>query len=178
MHAEVLTHPPRTLLEVFKSLPEGTPVQLIENELVMSPAPLDRHQIVLNEINFQILIHLKQNPLLGQVRISPYDVYLDERNVCQPDILFISKGNLHLVAADGLHGAPDLIIEILSPSSVRYDLEIKRGVYERHGVKEYWVVDPATRIAQGFFLVNGIFEPTEKRKGVINSGLLVTEIGF
>jgi len=72
---------------------------------------------------------------LGTVRYAPYDVYLDDKNAFQPDILFVRKENMHLIEEDGLYGAPDLVIEILSPSNSKYDLKVKKEVYERYGVK-------------------------------------------
>src|SRR6476660_1669303 len=110
MDTEVMVQPPRTMLEVFKGLPEGTLVQLIENNLVMSPSPKDRHQKYLLELAFQLLKHVRSKGS-GEVRIAPYDVYLDQKNAFQPDLIFISNANLYKIEEDGLHGAPDLVIE-------------------------------------------------------------------
>lgn len=177
MSTTTIKRPPRTLLEVFKSLPEGTLAQLIENNIVMSPSPLYRHQEVLNEINFQLLTFIKKKKM-GQVLVAPMDVYLDDENVYQPDILFISNENQHIIRENGLYGAPDLVIEILSPATAQYDLKEKKRIYERYGVKEYWIVDPATKSVQGYFLNNGIFEEMGKSKGLIQSRLLQTEFKF
>src|SRR5215217_1680724 len=94
--SETMQMPPRTMMEVFNSLPEGTLAQLIENNIVMSPAPLDRHQSLLLEISAEIF-HFVKAKKLGQVRIAPYDVFLDKKNAFQPDICFISKDRLHLI---------------------------------------------------------------------------------
>lgn len=177
MSTATITRPPRTLMEVFQSLPEGTMVQLIQNQLIMSPAPLDIHQKVLSEIYLALGSFVKQHHL-GECRMAPYDVYLDKKNAFQPDIVFISKENLHLIKENGLHGAPDLVIEILSPSSAKYDLEEKKDVYERCGVKEYWAVDPATKSSQGYFLGNKQYGKAENTEGVIRSRLLKTEFKF
>src|SRR5699024_9382959 len=104
-----MTKPPRTMMEVFQSLPEGTLVQLIENNLVMSPAPLDRHQKTLVEIHFQLHAFIREKGL-GETRVASYDVYLDRKNAFQPDIIFISNERLSLIEEDGLRGAPDLVI--------------------------------------------------------------------
>lgn len=82
------------------------------------------------------------------------DVYLEDENIFQPDILFISNENQHVIEEDGIHGAPDLVIEILSPGTAKYDLMKKKDVYERRGDKEYWIVNPETKLVQGYFLVN------------------------
>src|SRR5690625_537728 len=171
MSTAVLTKPPRTMMEVFQSLPERTLVQWIENNLVMSPAPLDQHQKTLSEIYLQIGTFVKKH-LLGESRIAPYDVYLGQKNAFQPDIVFISNERLSVIEEDGLHGAPDLVIEILSPSTAKYDLEEKKEVYERFGVKEYWTVEPASRSVQGWFLAEGKFEEIAARDGEIPSHLL------
>src|SRR5215213_6493842 len=121
MSSEVMMRPPRTMLEVFKSLPEGTLVQLIENNLIMSPSPKDRHQEVLEELTFHLTTHVRRKKM-GKVRFAPYDVYLDQKNAFQPDLIFISNTNLYKIEEDGLHGAPDLVVEILSPSTAKYDL--------------------------------------------------------
>lgn len=170
-------NPPRTMFEVFESLPEGTLCQLINNTLVMSAAPSDAHQTVLLEIAGEIRNHLKGNTL-GVVKISPYDVYFSRRNVYQPDIIFIENGNVRNIQDNGLHGAPDLIIEVLSPKTAKYDLEDKKDVYERYGVKEYWAVDPVSKQVHFFKLVNDEYVEVESEKGIIKSALLHTEIKF
>src|SRR5699024_2227916 len=141
MSTDVITKPPRTMMGVFRSLPEGKLVQLIENNIVMSPAPKFQHQKILGDIYFQLQKFIKDKEL-GQVVMAPVDVYLGDKNAFQPDILFISNERKSRIEEDGLHGAPDLVIEILSPSTAKYDLEEKKDIYERFGVKEYWIVEP------------------------------------
>src|SRR4051794_1185646 len=170
-------NPPRTMFEVFESLPEGTLCQLINNNLVMSPAPSDTHQTVLGEIFSQLLPHVKKMNS-GAVRISPYDVYFNRRNVYQPDIIFIANENLHKIKEDGLHGAPDLVIEILSPKTAKYDLEDKKDVYERYHVKEYWVVDPVSKQVYFFKLVKNEYVELDAESSVIESALLNITIKF
>ncbi|WP_301921054.1 hypothetical protein [Ferruginibacter sp.] len=72
-------HPPKIIYEVWENLPEGTSCQLINNNLVMSPAPLDVHQFILNEINIELSLYLQKN--IGQIRIAPYDVDFSKRNI-------------------------------------------------------------------------------------------------
>ena len=165
-----MTKPPRTMMEVFRSLPEGTLVQLIENNIVMSPAPKFQHQEVLMKIISQLQPFIENNQL-GQLVVAPVDVFLGNKNALQPDILFISNERKSLIEEDGLHGAPDLVVEILSPSTARFDLEEKKDVYERFGVKEYWIVEPASRSVQGYALVNNSFEEIPAGKGEIASKL-------
>jgi Uma2 family endonuclease len=91
-------------------------------------------------------------------------VYLDEKNIFQPIILFIENERKHLIKERGIFGAPDLVIEILSYNR-NYDLVDKKNVYEKRGVKEYWVVDPVTKWCEGFTLNNGSFISLGENKG-------------
>jgi Uma2 family endonuclease len=165
------------MMDVFKNLPEGTLIQLIENKLIMSPTLLDVHQEVIGEVFLAIAAYVKRHRL-GKVRIAPYDVYLDGENAFQPDIVFVSNERLHTIKKNGLHGAPDLVIEILSPVTGKYDEKDKKNVYERCGVKEYWIIDPTDKAVQGFQLVDGSFRALPATRGVINSGLLRTAFHF
>ena len=179
MMKPTLDSPPRTLMEVYKSLPEGTLAELIDNNLYMSPSPLPRHQAVLNEINFQLMVFFKKN-LKGMVYIAPFDVYFDEiSNAVQPDLVIVLNNNSSKVNLDGhFHGVPDIIIEILSPGSKDHDRIKKKTLYEKFGVKEYWMVDPETKLATGLTLKNQKYEPISEQIGKISSLLLNTEISF
>lgn len=148
--------PPQTILEVYQNLPEGTRAQLINNQIIMSPAPSDPHQKVLDKIYRRLGDFVEENDL-GETRVAPYDVYLNRRNAYQPDIVFIANANVHNIKENGVHGAPDLVIEILSPATLHYDKGDKKGEYERSGVKEYWMVDPADKSTEGFSLIDGEF---------------------
>ena len=172
-----LIHPPKSMLEVWETLPEGTLCQLINNQLVMSAAPRDIHQAVLFDIAFEIQTFLKRNKK-GQLRISPYDVHFSNQNIFQPDLVFIKTENLHRIEEKGLAGAPDLVIEVLSPTTSQLDYEDKRLVYEKYGVSEYFIVDPGTASVDYFYLINGIYEAQESVRSKIISKLLDTEITF
>ena len=174
---QTLIHPPKTMLEVWESLPEGTLCQLINNKLIMSAAPRDIHQAILFGIAFKLQTFLKRRKL-GELRISPYDVHFSKQNILQPDILFIKNENVHKIEDKGLVGAPDIVIEILSPSTFQLDHEEKKLVYERFGVEEYFIVDPNTTSVDSFFLKNGIYEQQQIVKGKINSKILSTKILF
>ena len=170
-------HPPRTMLEVWQSLPEGTLCQLVNNNLVMSPAPLNIHQVIVGEIFIELSLFIKKQKL-GEVRVAPYDVHFSKRNIFQPDIIFISKENIHLIQSRGLMGVPDLVIEILSPGTAHVDEGEKRDVYEQYGVKEYFIVDPATKIVTPLILQGKQFVEMETTVGSITSILLATTIVF
>lgn len=175
--SETLIHPPKTMLEVWESLPEGTLCQLINNQLIMSPAPREIHQKILNRINVAIFNFLEKVNI-GQVRIAPYDVHFSIQNILQPDILFIKEENLYKIEEKGLVGAPDLIIEILSLSTSQLDYDVKKMVYERYGVSEYFIVDPNSKSVDSFFLKNGEYEQQKNVTGKINSTILGTTISF
>jgi Uma2 family endonuclease len=125
--------------------PDDWRYQLIEGELVnMAPAPSFSHQTIASNIVFIIRRYLV-NHRIGRVRFAPLDVYLTDTNVFQPDVLFIRKGREAIVQEDGLHGAPDFVVEILSPRTAPYDLNAKREVYARCGVEELWLVYPTAK---------------------------------
>jgi len=128
-------------VEDYRATPEGTRYQLVEGELIMAPAPNRFHQDIVLNLAEILRIHLHQRPG-GKVYIAPFDVYLSEHDVVQPDVIFVSNERKHILADDGAHGAPDLVIEVISPSNAQLDKKRKRGVYARAGVKEFWLVDP------------------------------------
>ncbi|MEO7308789.1 MAG: Uma2 family endonuclease [Chitinophagaceae bacterium] len=119
MAKETIPAPPRTMMEVFESLPEGTGVQLIANQIVMSPAPLPRHQIVSGEIYSELQQIIKKRKL-GILLFSPVDVFLDRKNAYQPDLVFISNDKMSIIKKKAIFGTPDLIIEITSVAFRNY----------------------------------------------------------
>ncbi|MCI0750791.1 MAG: Uma2 family endonuclease [Flammeovirgaceae bacterium] len=175
----LLETPPRTIMEVYKSLPEGTLAELIDNTIYMSPSPISKHQLILNEINFQLLQFLKKDNK-GVVFIAPFDVYLDETsNAVQPDIVVVLKNNEKIIDPNGhIHGIPDLLVEILSPGNKDYDLIKKKDLYEKFGVEEYWIVDPDTKLALCYELRNKKYAKSGEEIGFIKSPLLKLEVRF
>jgi Uma2 family endonuclease len=140
----------------FYELPESNlPTELIDGELIMSPAPDDPHQkSALHTVGF-----LFNEVPEGELRFSPIDVYLDDENIVQPDIMWVSKDNdrCQLVEGRRWHGAPDLVIEILSPSTALRDKTAKFDLYEKHGVREYWMLDPIAEYLEAWGLQDGAF---------------------
>jgi len=172
-----LIHPPKTMLEVWESLPEGTLCELINNKLIMSPAPQNIHQVIIGELYVNLSLFLRKNKL-GEVRIAPFDVYFSTENVLQPDIIFIKNENLFKIKNKGLVGAPDIVIEILSPTTSQMDYEDKKIIYERFGVKEYFIVDPSSKNVDSFFLQNLLFEQQASTVAEIHSSIIGTNINF
>jgi Uma2 family endonuclease len=173
---ETLIHPPRTMMEVFDILPEGTLAELIDNRLYMSPSPIFNHQDVLAEIAFHLRTLLSNK---GIVVISPFDVKLDQtKNAVQPDIVVILKSNPNQIKEGRYSGVPDLLVEVLSPGNKEYDLIVKKELYERFGVKEYWVVDPDTKLALVFSLQENRYQKISESIAKIHSDLLQTDLSF
>jgi Uma2 family endonuclease len=176
---ETMVHPPRTIMEVFKMLPQGTLAEVIENTLYMSPTPTGQHQRVLKELLVQFDLTLKKSGI-GEVFIAPLDVFLDEiSNAIQPDLFFIEAKNLSMVDPNGhVHGVPDLIIEILSPGNAKHDKVRKKDLYEKFGVKEYWIVDPSDKKTIGYSLVDNKFISLGEFQGELLSALLKQSLIF
>ncbi len=150
--------------EDYQSLPEGAPYQLIGGELIMTPAPSIYHQIISGRLEFQMRAFLSQQNL-GLILDAPVDVCLGETETYQPDILFISKERMEIIESARINGAPDLVVEIISPSTAYYDLRKKFKIYERYGVKEYWIVDPEDKSVQVFILKDGKFILDQETEG-------------
>jgi len=122
-------------------LPEDKRYEILDGELYVVAAPNTRHQRVSRNLELALFQHVRDKNL-GEVLDAPYDVILSEENVVQPDILFVRSERAGVIGEMNLQGAPDLVIEILSEGSRGKDLEVKRKIYARYGVQEYWVVDP------------------------------------
>ena len=122
--------------------PGGGRYEIIDGERYVTPSPNLRHQLISSNLLGAIWGFLQEHRL-GTVLSAPSDVVLGESDIVQPDVLFVSRERASILAATGTQGAPDLVVEILSESTRRTDEKIKRALYERTGVREYWIVDPA-----------------------------------
>ncbi|MEK7250775.1 MAG: Uma2 family endonuclease [Bacteroidota bacterium] len=162
----------RKTVSDYEELPEGAPYQLINGELVMNPAPHFFHQRIIARLTTHLNLFVEKHNL-GDVAVSP-DVYLSETDIFQPDIVFVSNERLNLIVEGRVKGAPDLAIEVLSPSTGYYDLSHKKNLYESSGVKEYWIVYPQEETIEVFENVAGEFHQIArvKRQGNVASKLL------
>lgn len=115
-------------------------IQLIDGEVVIPMPPIPKHQRIVREI--LIFISLLARKIGGEAFDSPIEVYLDEDNVFEPDVLYLKPDSQCTVGEKRLTGAPELVVEVLSPSTAKYDRQQKYQAYEKHGVHEYWIVDP------------------------------------
>lgn len=137
----------RYTYEDYLQTPEDKRYELIGGELILVPAPKTKHQIVSAELHYLLMKYNEQNSV-GKILAAPTDVYLDEENVLQPDILFVSNERQTIITEANIKGAPDLVVEIVSPSSAYYDLVKKKKIYAKFGVKEYWIVDPEEKTVE------------------------------
>ena len=139
--------PIRFTYEDYLAFPEdGRRHELIDGEHIVTPAPMRMHQEVLGRLFNAIWNHLEVHPI-GKVYVSPIDVILSDTDVVQPDIVYVSNERRD-VLGKWIHGAPDLAIEIVSPSSRRLDEVTKRRLFEKFGVREYGVVDPEVAVVK------------------------------
>ena len=128
----------------YAKTPEGEIWELIDGEQFMPPSPGTAHQRIDMRLGSRLNSFVDDRDL-GEVFSAPFDVVLSELDVVQPDLLFVSNERAHIVTSANVRGAPDLVVEIRSPSTASRDWSIKRDLYAKYGVKEYWVVDPDER---------------------------------
>ena len=156
-------------------LPEGTLAELINGTIYMSPAPTTEHQRIIRKLAFQISSFI-ENQNLGEVFFAPCDVYFDEKaNAVQPDIIFISSKKNGIVQKSGIHGVPDLLIEVLSSGNSEHDTVIKKELYQKFGVQEYWIVNPETKETMGYSLKDNTYQPLGQFTGKIHSVILANQ---
>lgn len=124
----------------YLKLEEGLLAQLIDGELIMSPAPTTEHQRIIKKLTF-----LLEAKLEGEAYFAPVDLFINENTVLQPDLVFISPKNKGLISQRGIEGAPDIVMEVISPSNSFIDRNTKKQKYLAIGVQEYWIVDPGNQ---------------------------------
>ena len=125
-------------------------IQLIQGEVVITMPPIPRHQQIIGEILYLLMTIARQ--IGGRAFTSPIEVFLDEHNVFEPDVIFLSPNSLCQVGEKRLDGAPDLVVEVLSPSTAKYDRQEKYQAYEKHDIREYWIVDPIHNVLEVYVI--------------------------
>lgn len=141
----------------YLHLGEETRCEVLEGELRMTPAPELGHQDISRDLEFIMWQYVKGKKL-GKVFDAPVDVVLDEENVVQPDIVFVARENTKILQKKAIVGVPDLVVEIISPSSLYHDRYQKKDLYQRFAVPEYWIVDPAHHTIEIFSLENNVYK--------------------
>jgi Uma2 family endonuclease len=121
----------------------NTPCQLINGELIMSPSPRPYHQLVLGNLYDVIKAYGRKKG--DTVFFAPIDLYIDNKNVFQPDLIYVRKENKKIITNRGVEGVPDLVVEVVSPSNIFTDRNAKKKTYSKMGVGEFWLIDPANR---------------------------------
>ena len=161
-------NPKEWTYEDYLALPEGGPIryEVIDGDLCMTPSPNIRHQKISMNLSEIVRHFLRSNPL-GEIFAAPCDVVFSQEllQVVEPDLVFVSKDHSSILTEKNIQGVPDLLVEILSPTTEVNDRRLKFSLYERFGVPEYWIVDPETETVQVFRLVEGHYaSPLEFRK--------------
>ena len=162
--------------EDYVSFPDdGKRHELISGEHYVTPAPFTKHQRI--SMNLAAALHHHcQQAKAGRVFSAPTDVIFTETDVVQPDILYIAKDQGRIITRENIQGAPDLIVEILSDSTRRRDERLKRNLYEQHGVKEYWIVDPELDSVKVFRLHKGRYDTPQELTIEQPSAILTTPL--
>jgi Uma2 family endonuclease len=146
--------------------------EIIGGELIVSPSPNRAHQKVSLRLTLVIAQYVAAHEL-GEVYVAPVDVRLSPHNVVEPDLLFIRQDRLGIYGPTGpVEGPPDLVVEIISPSSRVMDQTRKAALYADSGVPEYWVVDPERREVQVLVLDQGQYRPVEPADGRLPSTVI------
>jgi Uma2 family endonuclease len=132
-----------TVNELWAIVPDETHVrhELIDGVHFVTPTPITRHQVLVSRLWYELESYLRANPAIGQVFGVPLDCVLSAYDVVEPDIILITHDQLGILTEKNVQGAPTLVVEVLSPSTRRRDIGIKRELFDRAGVREYWIVD-------------------------------------
>lgn len=167
---------PRLTYDDFVRFPDdGRRHEIIDGVHYVTPSPLVRHQALVGRLYFAIESHLRAHPGMGQVFLSPLDVVLSHYDVVEPDLLFVGADRDEVLTTKNLQGAPSLVIEVLSKHTRSRDRRLKRDLYERTGVREYWLVDPEASAVTIYREEHaGRFGPAETldRSRALETGLL------
>ena len=155
--SQAVVHPPKTTetmaipnpsikftYEAYLNAPEDKRYELLDGELVPIPTPGERYQSISILLGSKLFQFASEHSL-GRVYLAPFDVVLSEVDVVQPDLLFVSNERGHIITPANIQGAPDLVVEILSPSTAERDRTFKHTLYAKHGVNEYWMVDTTAK---------------------------------
>ena len=156
---------------------DGKRHEIIDGEHYVTPSPNVRHQVLVGRLVFEIQLYLRANPGTGEVFLSPLDVVLSHWDVVEPDLLFVACDQSNILTEKNIQGSPALVVEVLSKSTRKRDAQIKRRLFERAGVREYWLVDPELDTVQVFRTspegrLARVVELTAEDGGVLTTPLL------
>jgi Uma2 family endonuclease len=138
----------RITYEDYLALPDdGRHYELIEGELVLNPTPITRHQWIAGNIYYAIRNYFEDHHI-GKTFMAPLDVVLADDVVLQPDVMVILRERFSIIGEKNIQGAPNIVVEVLSDGTRKWDETVKRKLYERYGVDEYWIVDPVIEVVK------------------------------
>lgn len=138
---------------------DGQRHELIDGVHYVTPSPVTRHQVLVGRLYFAIEAHLRGHRSQGEVYLAPFDVVLSHWDVVEPDLLVIGGEQREILTEKNVQGPPALVVEVLSPGTRRRDERLKRDLFDRTGVREYWLVDPdANRVTLYRRAGGGAFE--------------------
>ncbi len=160
--------------EDYLQLPDdGKRYEIIDGELYMSTAPTTNHQKIVRNFLFALTLYLKRHPI-GEVIPAPLEVFFSQTNLAQPDIVYISNERLNIIKPEHVKGAPDLVIEVLSPGTEKRDRTVKLKLYAKFGVREYWMAKEKTATVEVLRLQEGKLVPVARlrKSDVLTSPLL------
>lgn len=155
-------------LDVIPSEREGDRQELFDGELIVTPSPTPPHQRATLRLVRQVDAAVLRADI-GELFVAPIDVVFAPKVVAVPDLVFVRRDNLGIVGPKAIVGVPDLIVEILSPSTRRRDLGIKKALYQRFGVPEYWTVDLTRRVVTACLLDDRRYRCLDHASGALRS---------
>jgi Uma2 family endonuclease len=139
---------PKLTFEQFRELPnDGKRYELVHGEVHVTPAPATRHQAVVQNLSLSLGSQVIKNRL-GEVWTAPLDVRLSADTALQPDLIFISNARAGIIQEDWIAGSPDVVVEVLSPSTAAHDRATKLPIYAEARVTEVWFIDPTAKIVE------------------------------
>ena len=150
-HRGVLTYH-----DLWHTPEDGNRYEIIDGEAYVTPPPLTGHQRALRNLGRILDRHVTKNDL-GEVLYAPVGVVLEKPTAVQPDLIFVAKGRVAIIQEKAVFGAPDLVVEMLSPSTAARDRGLKKDLYARSGVQCYWLLDPRRLTLQALHLEHGLF---------------------
>ena len=160
---------------VKQTPPDSGNYELLNGQIIYMASPIPNHQIVSANLLTDMTVHTRLNKL-GRVIPAPMDVIFTQHDTIQPDILFLSNERLQLIGDKKIDGAPDLVVEILSPSNNAKEMSYKKSVYEFSGVREYWVINLTKKTltqyenVEGEFFMRRVFKETDTLTSLVLTG--------
>jgi Uma2 family endonuclease len=141
----------RLTYEDFLLFPDdGRRHEIIDGEHYVTPSPNTRHQELVGRLYFELALYLRDHRQAGRVFLAPFDVVFTRWDVVEPDLLLVAGDQTSIITDKNVQGAPALVVEILSPGTRKTDEQVKRRLFDRGGVREYWLVDPELELIKVF----------------------------